>query len=95
MQKVHEISWCSDFTNYCRCYIMTVLQPNTHQAVRCHTLDNSVQHLQQGAAGGALDVSRAAAKCNIEHTAYCLHEAVTMDDEVLCSCDGEQCSDDS
>ena len=29
---------------------------NAHQAVKCHALDNSVQHLQQSAAGRALDV---------------------------------------
>lgn len=29
---------------------------NAYQAVRCHALDNSIQHLQQSAAGGALNV---------------------------------------
>ena len=66
----------------------------SHQAIRSDALHNGVQHLKQSAASGVLDFNRFAADSNIEHSAYCLHEAVPVHNEVLRSGDGEQGSDD-
>lgn len=66
-----------------------------HQVICGHSLDNSVQHLQQRAASSSLNVCRVTANSHIEDCPHSLQKAVPMNNEVLSSGDGQQGTDDS
>ena len=65
-----------------------------HQVIRGHSLDNSVQHLQQRAASSLLNVCRVTANSHIEDCPHSLQKAVPVNNEVLSSGDGQQGTDD-